>query len=1103
MSNNKRLNVIIGSLAFTFLFLSILLYALNPIRLVAASETAVSNTITVNTTSDELNNDGDCSLREAIQSANTNSSVDDCAPGNGADVITLPAGTYTLSLTGSGEDVNATGDLDVLESLTINGAGSSSTIINGNALDRIFHVNPALSSDFSFQLEDLQITNGNIGNGAGVYLSSSTGRLLDVEISANAAITDGGGIYLNNSLLIIEDSSEISTNTAAYGAGILADDDSQLHIEDSSINHNIASKQGGGAYLDAGGVTIRNATIEYNEAADDGGGVYTDRDILIENSTIQHNVAADEGGGFHLDGGSLIFENSTVYSNTASLGGGMYQYTDAVHVRNSIFRDNLATTDGGGIYLYDEGGIIVEDSLFDGNQADASGGGIYVLEESALAVDRSTFISNSAGSDGGAIYTSSSDYLYVYIRNSTLTQNEAVRDGGAVFAYFLGVAFENSTVVANTAGRDGGGYYADGYFGYFYNTIMAGNSANGSESDSYADCYATDYNLHSAGNNMFGQSTGCTEYRYDFTLPVGTIFTDVLEPLADNGGPLLPDNTRPQSFALKASSPAIDAGNNDFCPNDDQTGATRINGNACDLGAVESGESATVPTFTENIITVTTSDDDRTVNGNCSLREAVEAAETDTAVDGCDAGDGWDVIQLSTGTYTLITENIEIATEHVTIRGVSAENTIIHGNDATQIFFEEDDGGLILYDLTLSNGADSGDGGCLEASYGFVIMVDVVVSNCTAKEGGAIEMYGHLNMIRSRIEGSTATRKGGGVYNYYGLVLAKDSTISNNTTAGDGGGLLQYVGLTRVSNTDIMSNTITGTVSKEGAGLVIEYGLLLMDDDSTVQHNQSASDCGGIYSDYAATLIENSTISHNTSANNGGGICGDGEGVWLRNSLVEHNVASGDGGGFYGGGLIENSIIRYNTANGGSGGGVYVEDEGNLIETSSIYGNSAGYGGGLVVDGSAYLSQVTVSENTAVTSTGGISMTTNGILTMKSSIVANSTGADCSAAGELLDGGYNLVESGACITDSTSLSGDPMLTPMSEIGSNEVVLPLLISSPAIDIIPIGVNGCGDKFVFDQHGNVRPYDADEDGTSACDIGAFEFNHILNYLPMIMK
>jgi CSLREA domain-containing protein len=39
----------------------------------------------VNTTADELNSDNDCSLREAIQSANTDTGVDACTAGSGDD----------------------------------------------------------------------------------------------------------------------------------------------------------------------------------------------------------------------------------------------------------------------------------------------------------------------------------------------------------------------------------------------------------------------------------------------------------------------------------------------------------------------------------------------------------------------------------------------------------------------------------------------------------------------------------------------------------------------------------------------------------------------------------------------------------------------------------------------------------------------------------------------------------------------------------------------------------------------------------------------------------------------------------------------------------
>ena len=59
---------------------------------------AYAQTITVTTTAEAPGASGDCTLGEAIQAANTGSTVDGCAAGSGHDVILLAAGaTYTLT----------------------------------------------------------------------------------------------------------------------------------------------------------------------------------------------------------------------------------------------------------------------------------------------------------------------------------------------------------------------------------------------------------------------------------------------------------------------------------------------------------------------------------------------------------------------------------------------------------------------------------------------------------------------------------------------------------------------------------------------------------------------------------------------------------------------------------------------------------------------------------------------------------------------------------------------------------------------------------------------------------------------------------------------
>src|SRR5512143_1474528 len=90
--------------------------ALSILFVVAIQISRAASPITVTTTSDTVNTDGYCSLREAIIAANkdqaSSSQPGECAAGSGADTIVIPTGTYTLTRSDSGkEDSGSTGDL--------------------------------------------------------------------------------------------------------------------------------------------------------------------------------------------------------------------------------------------------------------------------------------------------------------------------------------------------------------------------------------------------------------------------------------------------------------------------------------------------------------------------------------------------------------------------------------------------------------------------------------------------------------------------------------------------------------------------------------------------------------------------------------------------------------------------------------------------------------------------------------------------------------------------------------------------------------------------------------------------------------------------------
>ncbi len=154
------------------------------LMLAIATQPVYAATFTVSKTADTADGtcDADCSLREAIIAANTN--------GAGADTIIIPAGTYQLSIAGRDEFEAATGDLNIRSNLTIDGAGSGSTIIDGGGIDRVFQI-----------------------------LDGRTVTIQDVTIQNGVAITrTGGGIYNSGTLNV--NNSRIFSNTASHGGGI-------------------------------------------------------------------------------------------------------------------------------------------------------------------------------------------------------------------------------------------------------------------------------------------------------------------------------------------------------------------------------------------------------------------------------------------------------------------------------------------------------------------------------------------------------------------------------------------------------------------------------------------------------------------------------------------------------------------------------------------------------------------------------------------------------------------------------------------------------------------------------------------------------------------
>ena len=327
------------------------------------TETAVgepADTITVNTIEDELNNDGDCSLREAVQAANSESAVDACPAGSGADTIDLPAGTYMLSLGASFEDGNTEGDLDISGVVSIVGSDVDTTIIKAgtdidNAIDRIFHV---LSSGH-LTVQGLTIRNGgtivgeNILDGGAIYVDSGgQATINDCLITENFGVNCGAVVGLADSTIAISNS-VISNNLGGSGGGMCSRGSTTI----DAVTFDDNTGMFGGALMTGGGtVQISNSTFSNNNAEDFyfemgegyGGAIQNSSDMTIHNCTFSGNSSLLDGGAIR-NFGVLSINGSTFSGNEAPNGGGILNLSGQVSVTNSIIANSIGADCVGGI----------------------------------------------------------------------------------------------------------------------------------------------------------------------------------------------------------------------------------------------------------------------------------------------------------------------------------------------------------------------------------------------------------------------------------------------------------------------------------------------------------------------------------------------------------------------------------------------------------------------------------------------------------------------------------------------------------------------------------------------------------------------------------
>jgi CSLREA domain-containing protein len=283
-----------------------------------------------------------CSLRAAIQEANALA---------GTDTIVLPAGTYNLTIPGTGENAAAAGDLDITQNLTIVGDGANATIIDASGLgDRIFDVR---SAAISVSFSGVTIRNAIVAGAGGGINALGSLTLTDSVVSGNTTTGSGGnGGGINGSGSITLDNSRVINNTAGGdGGGIRSSGPLMLRRCTVAGNRTTGSNTDGGG-LNLSGDFLRaivQSTISDNRANRYGGGVQSGTGSLdIVASTLHGNAANDDGGGIRVSGSTVSIEFATITNNSADAdgngegdGGGLRRQSGTVTMINSILAENV------------------------------------------------------------------------------------------------------------------------------------------------------------------------------------------------------------------------------------------------------------------------------------------------------------------------------------------------------------------------------------------------------------------------------------------------------------------------------------------------------------------------------------------------------------------------------------------------------------------------------------------------------------------------------------------------------------------------------------------------------------------------------------------
>ena len=367
----------------------------------------------------------------------------------------------------------------------------------------------------------------------------------------------------------------------------------------------------------------------------------------------------------------------------------------------------------------------------------------------------------------------------------------------------------------------------------------------------------------------------------------------------------------------------------------------------------------------------------------CTLRDAIAAANRDAAVGGCPAGSGPDVVALPQGATVLLADvdndldgpnGLPSITSAVTVRGSGSVVARDPGAAPFRLFHVEHGGSLRLEDVTLRGGrTEAHDGGAVYVAGGELAAVDTTFEDNVVGQGrwgGAVYSAGGIVVLeRVLMRGNSAPGEletdvgfvpgtGSAVANVGGELSVTESDLRLNGALISGErGVIAAIGLD--AYTEVMDTAI---VENDALGVYNEGELRL----TRVEVARSASLAfGGVVSTGVAFLDDVAL-----SANSAEAVSGLANSGFMRARGVEvtgHETFEG-ATGVLNEGMMEltDSNVSGNVGQPGTSAGGGITNRGRLtLLRTHVFGNSAERGGGAWNEGELVLLASVVDDNEA------------------------------------------------------------------------------------------------------------------------------------------